>query len=265
MPAAGFHIETDGDFDDDHVIVRWRVDGGRRLDPAIEALIEAEWQGRPAGRSAGRPLANGPLCRLIDWSLAADCLRLTLGPTDYRAFLGTNLTQLPAIQARHPDAWRDYLADPLAVASTLVSADGWLLLLRRSAHALECPDCYHVAAGYPTPEHDNGLGAISPTQALLAELQRALGLTIAEVTGLTVLGLMRPATTQQPTLLYTARLTLTRAALDARLRQTPPAGELADWHWLNDDAAAIHAFLTRQAGRVSPAGAASLTLHQRRR
>lgn len=266
MPAPLFSIETTGYFDDDQVIVRWRVEAARRHDPVLEAFIADEWQRREAAAAkGGHLLFNGPLCRLIEWVVVGDQLRLTLGPTDYRTFLGTNVAGLAMIRQRFPVTWPAYLADPLAVCAVLVSLDGWLLVMRRSEQVAEYPGAYHVIGGHPTPEHDNGLGAISPIQGLLAEIGEETGIAIDEVARLPCLGLIRNQATYKPELVYAAHLTLSRAAIEDRLERLTTQPEAVGWTWLNDDAAAIVAFLDRHAGRVAPAGAAGLTVYARSR
>jgi hypothetical protein len=262
---AAFEIVLTGRFTLEQVVVRWRPEARRRPDPTIDALIAAEWARREAEAAAtGRLLFPGPLCRLDAFATAGETLRLTLGPTDYREFLGTNVAGLATIQARHPRDWRDYLADPLAVCAALVSADGWLPVMRRGEQVAEYPGFYHVVGGHPTPAHDDGVGGVSPFLALHEEIAEETGLAPGEIAELVCLGLIRNRATAKPELVFEARLALDRAAIEARLASLGGSPEASAWVWLNDEPAAIAAFLTREAARIAPAGAACLTVYARR-
>jgi hypothetical protein len=265
VDEATFEIVLTGRFSLEQVIVSWRPEARRRPDPAIDALIAAEWARREAEAAAtGRLLFAGPLCRLAAAAVDGETLRLTLGPTDYREFLGTNVAGLATIQARHAADWRAYLADPLAVCATLASADGWLLVMRRSERVAEYPGFYHVIGGHPTPAHDDGVGGVSPFLALQEEIVEETGLTPGEIADLACLGLIRNRATAKPELVFEARLALGRAEVEARLASLRERPEASAWVWLNDEPAAIAAFLTRAAARVAPAGAACLTVYARR-
>ena len=82
-----------------------------------------------------------------------------------------------------------------------------------------------------------------------------------EIAALTCLGLVRNLATAKPELVFEARLTPTRAEVEARLAARDDRPEDDAWLWLNDEPAAIHAFLTRHATRVAPAGAACLAVY----
>ena len=56
-------------------------------DPKVEALIEEAWA---QAQSRGGLLFPGPLYRLAAYDELDHRLLLTVGPTDYREYLGTN-------------------------------------------------------------------------------------------------------------------------------------------------------------------------------
>jgi hypothetical protein len=253
-----------GRFDLEQVRVTWQPGGGRRPDPAVEALIAATWERRvAAAATTGATLFAGPLCRLTGWAVAGDTLRLTFGPTDYRDYLGTNVGNLATIQAAHPRDWRDYLANPVGVCAALVSADGWLLVVERGPAVAEYAGWYSVVGGHPTPAHDDGVGGIAVFLALQDEILEETGIEPVEIVALTCRGLARNRTNAKPELLFEARLGLTRAAVDARLAARHGPTEDRAHLWLNDEPAAVHAFLTRHANQVTPAGVACLSVYAR--
>jgi hypothetical protein len=165
---------------------------------------------------------------------------------------------LAVIQARHPADWPAYLANPLGVLAALVSADGWLPVMRRSQQVAEYPGSLDVVGGNLTPQHRDHHGRISPFVAMLEEVVEETGLRPAEVEDPTCLGLARNRATAKPDLLFAARCTLTRARLEARLAGARDAAEGAGWVWVRDEAAALVAFLARHAADLAPSGLACL-------
>ncbi len=248
-----------GHFRREQVVVDWQPAAERPADPAVEDLIATTWDRRQAEAPAtGRLLFAGPLCRLAGWSVASHQLHLTLTPTDYRAFLGTNVAGLVTIQARHPADWPAYLVNPLGVSAALVSADGWLPVIRRSQRVAEYPGFLDVVGGNLAPQHRDHDGRISPFVAMVEEIVEETGLQPAEVGTLTCLGLARNRATAKPDLLFAARLTLARAAVEARLVGAGDAVEGAGWVWVSGDAAGLSAFVARHAADVAPSGLACL-------
>lgn len=257
-----FEVLLTGRFGLEQVCVSWQPAAGRRSDPAIDVLIATTWERRVVAATAtGVALFAGPLCRLAAWEIAGDTFHLTFGPTDYRAYLGTNVGNLAAIQAAHPGDWRRYLADPVGVCAAIISADGWLLVVERGASVAEYAGWYSVVGGHPTPAHDDGAGGVSPFLALQDEILEETGIRPTEIAALTCLGLARNRANAKPELLFEARLALPRAAVDVRLAARAGPTEDTSHRWLNDDVAALHAFLTHAPGRVAPAGAACLTVY----
>ena len=177
-----FDVMLTGRFSMDQVRVIWRPTAGRRPQPAIDALIAINWERRMADAAVrGAQLFAGPLCRLAATAVADGTLTLTLGPTDYRDFLGTNVDGLAEVQAREPTDWRLFLADPLGVCATIVTADGWLLVMERGPRVAEYPGWYSVVGGHPTPAHDDGVGGVSVWLAMQDEVLEEIGVRPIEI------------------------------------------------------------------------------------
>ena len=108
-----FLLDFLGQYKPEDLVVHWSQD----RPPAsaeVQGLMEQAWTARlDQARQSGTILFDGPLCRLIRFETRRDKLELTLGPTGYKEFLGTNLTH-PQLRYQHGEA---IMADPLGVSA----------------------------------------------------------------------------------------------------------------------------------------------------
>lgn len=130
---------------------RRQLPGG---DEAIAAVWESRLQAQPW-------LFDAPKFRLHSATLVSTGspepqLLLRLGLTSYRDFLGTNWASSAAwLRQQGAADWGDkqaYLADPLGVGAVLVTADDFLVFLRRSRQVAEAPGLVDVPGGHPEPQ-----------------------------------------------------------------------------------------------------------------
>lgn len=203
-----------GDWPPGGVEVEWMADGRRRL-PEIEALVEQAW-----ARAKARPgvlLFDGPMCRLERSAVRPDGrrLKLSLSPTTYKPFLGTNLLHPELADRLGPDV----MANPLGLSAALETADGFLLLGRRNADVAYYPGRVHPFAGSFEP----GDGA-DVFAAMRRELHEELSLGLADVPEVRCTGLVEDAALRQPELIFSARSARGRAEIERRL---DPAEHLA--------------------------------------
>jgi ADP-ribose pyrophosphatase YjhB (NUDIX family) len=201
-----------GCWDDTAMDQTWDARAFAPDDPAAVATAWAEAQRAKPG------LYDGPMVRL-DGCRPGGRLRLCLRPTSYRAFWGTQvaITGLP----------RPHRADPLGCSTLVVTADGWLVLGRRSARV----------ALYPGRVHPFG-GCIEPGAAVTAEARRELreetGVDDRDIRRLAVVGIVVDRRLAQPELLTVAWLRLSRDRLVAGIDPEEHAG----WWSVRADAGA---------------------------
>jgi 8-oxo-dGTP pyrophosphatase MutT (NUDIX family) len=178
--------------------VTWRLDPWQ---PAadIESTIAAAWHALAA--RPGVHLFDGPMARLQAWQCISGVLHLGLQPTGYRAFIGTN--------GRMPGPGDDDAhANPLGTSSVVETADGWLLLGRRSPAVALHPGRVHPFGGSHEPgDGDDVLGAVA------RELREELSLPAVPI----ALALVREPELRQPELLCVARSALDAATIAAGL------------------------------------------------
>jgi hypothetical protein len=198
-----------GDWGPGDVEAQW-VDSARPVVPEVEAVIERAWSETLA--RPGIQLFDGPMCRLERSEVSppgeGGRLRLSLAPTSYKVFLGTNLTH-PEFADRYGPA---ILANPVGVSPALETADGFLLLGRRSATVAYYPDRVHPFAGALEPADAGNVFA-----AVMRELREELSLAGDDVTDLRCAGLVEDRALRQPELIFLARCRLPRRRVEANL------------------------------------------------
>lgn len=208
------------------------VPSGLRLTPVLESAIEQAWN--EASRQPGVHLFDGPLCRLERVAQDDGVLHLSLSPTSYRIFMGTN--------ARHPE-WADrygpqVMAAAVGTSVVLRSDDGRLVFGRRSQRVALYPGCAHPFGGTMEPPADGA--APDLLGEMRRELQEEVGLSAGDLTDLRVIALVEDRRLRQPELVYAAHTALTSTAIAARL----DAEEHTACWLLPDDEAAISAVFT---------------------
>ncbi|XP_028917568.1 uridine diphosphate glucose pyrophosphatase NUDT22 [Ornithorhynchus anatinus] len=196
--------------------VRARLDAAsdRRRLPGGDAPIARAWASR---RRAQPWLFDAPKFRLQRAELAGAgaggrglLLALRLGLTSYRDFLGTNLGVGAAALRREGAArWGDpqaYMADPLGVGALLATADGRLVLLRRSRTVAEAPGMLDVPGGHPEPQavcpgdhprHEELPGELVVKElfsSILREIRDEVNLPLATLSPPLLLGIVRNET-----------------------------------------------------------------------
>jgi hypothetical protein len=211
-------FELIGDWDEGSVDIRWSDDKRPRI-AEIEEAIESAWGSamqRPK-EGLGVKLFDGPMCRL-ESAAGGERLQLTLSPTSYKAFLGTNLT--------HPEFAELYgshvLANPVGLSCALVSSDDYVLLGRRNPKVAYYPGRIHPFAGAlePSPE-------VSVFDEVRRELAEELGFTVGETREISCLGLVRDGSLLQPELVFRAISTQSRGEIEARVLADEHEGALA--------------------------------------
>lgn len=177
------------------------------FDPPADVLrqIDLIWQ-----RELSRPgihLFDGPMCRLERFLVRGAGLILWTSGVTYRQFVGTNLHNA-AEASRHGGV---ALANPIGLSCALLSADGFVMLGRRSARVAYYPNRVHPFAGCMEPSP--GLDVF---EDMRRELAQELLLTRAECGPMHCLGIVRDLSILQPELIFMARSTLSREQIERR-------------------------------------------------
>jgi hypothetical protein len=207
QPKLSFHAI--GDWAPGHVRLTWAERSSRRIVPEVERIIEDTWS-----RVLARPgvnLFDGPMCRVESIRANPDVIDITLSPTSYKPFLGTNLEN-PQFAERYG---RDVMATPAGVSTAVETSDGFLMLGRRNAAVAYYPNRLHPFAGALDPrDGDDAFNAV------YRELAEELGVAPHEIADVRCTGIAEDAALLQPELIFATRCALPRAEIERRLDDT---------------------------------------------
>jgi len=238
-------VVTTGDWPAGKVISRWGA-SALSMDNRPDAMsrIERAWQ--LASARPGIHLFDGPMCRLDRWEVHGDVLELSLSPTTYKQFLGTNMAD--------PDQFApEELANPLGLSPALLSADGVLMFGRRSGAVAYYPNRVHPFAG-----------ALEPTDrsvfdGMLRELREELRLEPSDLSEQRCIGIVSDNRLRQPEMIFYVRtqrtsreMAMTLETLEHRACVAVPARQEAIEAALSD------------CGAMTPVAVGTLLLFGRR-
>lgn len=230
-----------------------------RLSPAADMAVAQTWEVEAAlAEQEGRRLYNGSLARLGSWQADGLGLQLTLGPTCYRDFLGTNLRRA-AVASGIPEGER---SDALGVSALIVTADGMLVLGRRSERVAYHAGHLHTFGGMVESVDRLADGTYDVVGCVLREVCEELPLRHGQVAQVSLLGLARDRAILQPELLFEAQVTASLAVLRQRFEAGAPDEEHVAIESVPARGEAVIPFLMKSAP-VAPVAEASLLLYGR--
>lgn len=253
--ALPFDHIIEGRFEPARIETVW-TDAPRPTAPEIETTIEREWTRRKADADLrGAVMFNGELARYVSHEIRGGALTLTLGPTCYRDFTGTNL-----YHADFADKYSwDHLANPVGTTATIITADGFLALGRRSDRVAFHAGYLHTVGGALEAADRRPDGTVDVAGSVLRELDEELGLREADIRSLVCVGMIRDHEIRQPELLFEAEIALTRDELLARAATADGRDEHASIEFCPITADAILPFLCN-ATPAAPIAVGALVL-----
>lgn len=206
------------------------IEDGRGMDRTNEDVdlfmrIEEVWSRKvKEAFEKGRTIFPGPLYRLSSYMVSVGKLVLSLGPTDYREFLGTNVEAgkdpeyMKTLILRGSERSYDtdaFISNPLAICSVVETSDGKIVAGLRSDKVGEYPRCWHTVGGHPDPRHYQHKRP-DMFDAMAREIESELGIDRNEIEDMRLLGLMRNTRTRKPELLFETRLSIPYNGIKAR-------------------------------------------------
>jgi hypothetical protein len=265
-PNLPFVVDACGCFAPNRVHVRFDP-RPRPTTPLLESVIDEEWQRQTArAEREDRMLFDGSLMRYVDHAVRqgrdgeSASFHLTVGPTCYRDFVGTNLFNHHRLEEF---GWHRF-ANPIGTTATLISRDGCICYGRRSARVAYHARHVHTFGGGLEEADRAADGTIDPFASLCRELDEELRLSRSDLADLVCVGLLRDKEICQPELLFEAGINLTAEELRTRWASATGRDEHEDIIAFPDEPAAIVPFI-KGCGAIAPVAVGALFLHGRRR
>ena len=257
-----FVIDAAGRFPPDRVTVAYD-DAERPSTPEMDAMIAAEWERQMAlAQEHDRMLFNGPLLRYLSHGVENDAdgrpklFRMTVGPTNYRDFVGTNLFHHDRLEAF---GWERF-SNPVGTTATLMTSDGLICYGRRSAKVSYHAQHVHTFGGAFEEADRLADGSIDPFASVAREITEELSIAPEELIDLVCVGLVRDKEIYQPELLFEASLSMTYAEVVTRWEAAEAMDEHDSLVSLADAPEAIVPFI-RSCGPIAPVAVGALFLH----
>lgn len=233
----------------------------RATTPELEKAIEEEWERRVAeARRVGGLLFNGGMYRYVRHAVRGAEFHLTVGPTCYRDFVGTNLYN----HHRVSEIGWERFSNPVGTTATLTTSDGRIVYGRRSDKVAYHASHVHTFGGAIEACDRDGSGRVDVFGGVQRELHEELGLRPEEYEPLACVGLVRDREILQPEMLFESRVRMTFDELVERWRGAEAKNEHVELVWLANEAEAVEPFL-RSCGLIAPVAIAAVLLHGRSR
>jgi hypothetical protein len=266
-----FVVEEWGSFTPSQVKVYLRPTP-RPTTPELEKIIAREWEIRMAeARRTGRDLFNGELLRYISHETAntqrsrtsqseiIEELHLTVGPTCYRDFVGTNLYNHDRLTEF---GWHQF-ANPIGTTAILRTTDQFIVLGRRSSRVAYHAEHVHTFGGALEPRDRISEDRIDPFSSVRRELHEEAALSESDISELICVGLIRDKEIHQPELLFEAELNIVLSELIRRFERAQARNEHAGLTILQEHPDLVLPFLSSRQP-IAPVAVGSLLLRGRR-
>ncbi len=241
-----------------------RCEEKRPTNEAIESLIESQWQRRLRdAQAAGTVLFDGRLLRYVSHRVVpggaageSDLFELTVGPTCYRDFVGTNLYN----NHRVGEFGWERFANPIGTTATLISSDGFICYGRRSQRVAFHASHIHTLGGALEESDRADDGSVDPFGSVLRELKEEVNVDPADLDDFACVGLIRDKEIRQPELLFEGKTKLTAAEVKARWRTADGADDHDEIVTIPAEPARLVPFM-KSCGPIAPVAIGSLFLY----
>lgn len=259
----GCRLLVRGPFEAGDVTVVVREEA-RPTTPELEREIESSWQATLAqARLDGRNVFNGEVLRWLGVDVHDERgrrrLALTVAPSTYREFVGTNLEAALKPDIAGGDLPWSHFGNAMGTSSVVVTSDRAVVIGRRSTSVVGYAGCIHSFGGM-LEAVDRQAGAVDVFASLRRELREELGLSDDEILSPVMEGIILEPLIHQPEMIFHVRTSLTFRELQSRWKSAESGDEHDELLALEDAPADAEAEFARLAP-VSPIGRAALAMY----
>jgi hypothetical protein len=250
-----FFLDVVGHYTQREVHTQW-VQSPYDPGPTIRGKIEQAWAEQcKLACNRGSKLYDGPLCGLIDFKVDDTGLSLTLGPTCFKDFVGTNITN-PCLRYQHgPEA----LANPLGVSAAVVTADNFILMGRRSKKVMYHGGRIHSIGGMVEPS-PSGLPP-SPFDAIIHEIVGELNIPADKLGSILCLGMVREKPIVQPEMVFDVSIGVDACTVRQLAKSAVDADEHDELVLIQNYPSSVVTFIQNNLDVITPVGMSALLLH----
>ena len=201
---------------------------------------------------------NGALCRLEKFGEQNGNLQLSFSRTCYRDLLFSNAHTAELIAALGENG----PARALGISAVIETADGYLPIIRRSAHVGEGPGALDVIGGHIHPDEHFRDGVPDVFVAIKDEIHAELGVPLDLLDDCHCIGLTENFRHRKPELAFFARLPLTMAEIRQLAQQAPEGDEYSELLAIRVDQSTIEKFMVEHGDNLAPATLGCLQLYR---
>lgn len=204
-----------------------------------------------------RHLFNGALCRLEKFSQNNGALQLSLSRTCYRDLLFSNANTnelLLALGESGP-------VRALGISAVIETADGFLLLIRRSENVGEFPGGLDVVGGHVHPDDHFRNGVLDVFFAIADEVHAELGIPFHLLDDFVCCGLGENWRHRKPELAFFLVLPLTMNEVQQLAPSAREADELTDLFAVRAEKASLLRFIAENAAHITPSAHGCLQIY----
>ncbi len=255
MTRSPFTIAILKPFTSSQILCQWQ-DTPQAYSPAAVEHITKTWEdAKCRAQDNQRQLFNGELIRLVSMKDRHDALTLTLSPTCYRDFVGTNLSRV----YHELSVENKIFADALGISVVPVTADGFIVFGLRNNSVMYHAGWIHTIGGM-LEEKDRESQNVDVVGCGLRELNEELLVKHKECQPLCVIGLACDTSMRQPELMLATQLSITKQDIEKRF----DCGALEQEHvklvFVPDTPDEIIPFICRSP-QLTPIAQAALLMH----
>jgi len=258
MTAPPFHIHLSGSWTTSQVQITYR--STEYIFPADFARrAEAYWQELIA--EGKRYLFNGALCRLEKFREENGSLHLSFSRTCYRDLLFSN-AHTEELVAKLGEAGP---VRALGISAVIETADGFLPIIRRSAHVGEGPGALDIIGGHIHPDEHFYAGVPEVFVAIKDEIHAELGVPLDRLADCVCIGLTENFRHRKPELAFSVRLPVTMEQVRQLAQHAPEADEYSELLAIRTDESTLEKFMVEHGDNIAAATLGCFELYMKRK
>jgi len=196
-----------------------------------------------------RRIFNGALCRLEKFGEHNGNLQLSFSRTCYRDLLFSN-AHTEELIANLSEAGP---VRALGISAVIETADGYLPIIRRSAHVGEGPGALDIIGGHIHPDEHFHAGVPEVFVAIKDEIHAELGVPLDLLEECICIGLIENVRHRKPELAFFVRVLLTMTEIRQLAQHAPEADEYSELLAIRADQADVKKFIAGNNPTIAPA------------